>query len=140
MLHSFIEHPTNIWCPTWVRQNYKVRNPEPTPQKSFVFDTQAPPNTAIAEAPKEPTKKRKRTEDDGEPPDDAIEDDQAASLDPWASAHREKWQKHSELGPNLHPVGNNIAPKPWMPNINPPDFDWCSRWPDIDVEKLRNDL
>ena len=94
----------------------------------------------MSETPKEHTQNTQRTEDDGEPPDEAIEEDQTASLDPWSSTHREKWQRHSELGPNLAPVGNSTAPKPWMPNINPPEFDWCSRWPDIDVETLRAQL
>ena len=85
-------------------------------------------------------KKRKKTDEDGEPPDDTMDDDQAASLDPWTKTQREKWQQHSELGPNLMPQGTNLAPKPWMPNINPVDFDWCARWPDIDVEQLRAKL
>ena len=135
-----MENPANIWSPTWVHQNYKLRNPDPTLEHPVQLQTNIAEERDTSEAQKEPTKKRQRTEDDGEPPDEAIEEDQTASLDPWTSTHREKWQRHSELGPNLAPVGNSTAPKPWMPNINPPEFDWCSRWPDIDVETLRANL
>ena len=26
LLRDFIQNDANIWCPTWVRQNYQVRN------------------------------------------------------------------------------------------------------------------
>ena len=137
LLRAFVENSENIWCPTWVRQNYMVRNPVQQPEKTMIFETPAQPEPQPTDDTKPTPKKRKKTDEDGEPPDDTMDDDQAASSDPWAKTQREKWQQHNELGPNLMPQGTNLAPKPWMPNINPVDFDWCARWPDINVEELR---
>ena len=64
----------------------------------------------------------------------------ATTLNSWNAAGRAPWQLHSELGPNINPLGLTANAKPWMPNINPPDYDWCKRWKDIDVDALREKL
>ena len=47
-------------------------------------------------------------------------------------------KKHNEMGPNLRPLPSAPDAAPWMPNINPPDYNWDARWLDIDVSALRS--
>ena len=42
------------------------------------------------------------------------------------------------MGPNLGPLPSAPDAAPWMPNINPPDYNWDARWLDIDVSALRS--
>ena len=42
------------------------------------------------------------------------------------------------MGPNLRPLPSAPDAAPWMPNINPPDYNWDARWLDIDVSALRS--
>ena len=74
-------------------------------------------------------------EEEGEPPEE-VEATVAATLDVW-EARREHWQLHSEAGPNIHPEEQHAGARPWLSLMNPPDVDWESRWPDIDVAALR---
>ena len=107
-------------------------------------ETKASNTTPASEAQSDPATGNKRkhiTKPEAAEPDDQNDEDNAIdSLDPWSSQYREKWQKHSEMGSNLNPKGSATIPKPWMPSINPPSFDWSKRWPDIDVEALRAEL
>ena len=66
------------------------------------------------------------------------EEEGATTLDPWTASGRAPWEKHSEMGPNLRPLPSAPEAAPWMPNINPPDYNWDARWLDIDVSALRS--
>ena len=139
LLRDFIENVANIWCLTWVRQNYSVRNqftPAASGEKATVATLACDAN---ADTPKNKSKPPHITEP-GEPQDEDDDTKAETSLDPWSSQYREKWQQHSEMGPNLNPKGATTATKPWIPNINPVDFDWCNRWLDVDVDALRAEL
>ena len=74
-------------------------------------------------------------EEEGEPPED-VEATVAATLDVW-ELRTEKWQLHSEIGPNIHAEEKHAGSRPWLSLLNPPNVDWESRWPDIDVAALR---
>ena len=91
LLQVFINDKLNLWCPTWVRQNYNVRNQMAQVQKKEQSSTTTP-----AEPHCESTTVNKRkhvTRHEPAEPDDNDDEDQAAdSLDPWSSQYRQKWQ------------------------------------------------
>jgi hypothetical protein len=148
-LRAFLEDATNLWCPTWIRKNYEFLN------RGAPMDTDAAEASATVdigtgrvadERSSEPTTERRRArprtevlEDeplDGEPPVDE-EETRATTLDHWDNSARPAWERHSELGCNLDPLGRDAQGQPWIPNINPPDFAWDARWPNTDVDRLR---
>ena len=53
LLRAFVEHPANIWCPTWVQQNYKVRNPDPTLEQPVLLHTKITEEKDTSETPKD---------------------------------------------------------------------------------------
>ena len=56
LLREFIENDANIWCPTWVRQNYQVRN-QFVPAAAAEKSTPAQPaHDANAETPEKKLK------------------------------------------------------------------------------------
>ena len=156
-LRAFVADRTNKWCPDWIRRNYEYLNR----QKADADDASssaaesgddagaadagavAAGAAASAERPSTTRKPRARfvfeTDDgDGEPPADDAEQ-AATTLDLWQRTHRPPWQQHSELGPNLNPQGlTRSDDAPWTRQTNPPDFDWCGRWLDVDVPALRH--
>ena len=145
LLKAFVEDEDNMWCPTWVRENYRVRNQRDDTvkeQENSVPTKQGP--TFRFEEDGDATQATRKTQaaamrEDGEPPDNE-EETNAATLDMWNAAERSKWQLHSERGPNIDAQGKNIPAKPWTPNVNPVDYDWQKQWQDIDVESLRTEF
>ena len=151
-LRRFVAAEENKWCPTWIRKNYDWENrrgeddaaSSPGDSEADGPDDAAPrtENDAVGagERPKAARKPRAKymfEEEDGEPPEDDAEQ-AATTLDLWKDTHRPPWQLHSELGPNLNPQGlASHLDAPWLGFTNPPDFDWCRRWPDVDVTALR---
>ena len=151
-LRRFVAAEENKWCPSWIRRNYDFLNrrgddddassdssePDEADDGARPNDGDAP---VVGDRPKPARRPRRRVvfePEDGEPPEDAAEE-AATTLDLWQNPARPAWQLHSELGPNLNPVGlaSHDSDAPWLRNTNPPGFDWQNRWLDIDVEALR---
>ena len=77
--------------------------------------------------------------DQGEPAVNQLSDDQHifANDVSWSAEHREKWQLHSALGPNLNPEGFEYKAKEALQEqINPLDYDYSKAASGIDVEDL----
>ena len=116
MLKAFVEDEDNMWCPTRVRENYRVRNQRDDTveeQKNSVPAKQGP--TFRFEEDGEATRETRKTQtaamrEDGEPPDNE-EETSAATLDMWSAAERSKWQLHSERGPNIDALGKKHSSK-----------------------------
>jgi hypothetical protein len=142
---AFVEDDANIWCPTWIRRTHKVLNDnvdKATADSEIVPATKVEVGKADSCRRGRPRPTEKDTpkvkfvfEEDGEPQQD--EEEQAATtLDAWDKV-RAPWERHSELGPNLRPVGRVGETAPWIPQINPANYAWDARWDDVDVEALR---
>ena len=151
-LRRFVAAEENKWCPSWIRRNYDWENRRGDDDGSSMSDSEpdkddADPATkndadavvavARSESTRKPRVKYVFEEENGEPPADEAEQ-AATTLDLWSDTHRPPWQRHSELGPNLNPQGLTLhQDAPWLRHTNPPDFDWCGRWLDVDVTALR---
>ena len=157
---SSFDDARNLWCPTWIRNNYDFVNrdevvdaeptetalvtaaPDPDPPSDSVTAEVASTNPRQLFDERIAPRVRFELEDDptrGDAPVDP-EEDRATTLDHWAASVRPPWERHSELGANLHPLRRDEVARPWIPNINPPDFVWDARWTDIDVAALRRTL
>ena len=108
-----MEDDANIWRPTWIRKNYKVLNEnvekatadgETVRATKDEVEQQTPADAFVQDLPDKNTPKVKFVlEEDGEPQRD--EEEQAATtLDAWVKV-RAPWERRSELGPNLRPIG-----------------------------------
>ena len=55
----------------------------------------------------------------------------------WDPEGRPPWQRHSELGPNLHAAGRHTVTEAMQNLVNPVDFDWHAAGNDTDLGTLR---
>ena len=105
-LQAFVEDEANVWCPTWMRKNYRVLNED---LKAGTADSDAAPRPRVevdARAPEDPEAQRLLRqdapkvkvvfEDNGEPRQDK-EEQAVTTLDAWDKV-RAPWERRSELG------------------------------------------
>ena len=134
-LADFVRDRNNCWCPKWVRRNYELQNKEAS---SSVLPTDVtlssdlpklPPDTTSTPPEKFPhgsdplfQKTKFVFEPAGEPPvgEDPQRPEAYETDHHWKNENRERWQLHSERGPNIEPETHALpAPKPFEHLVNP---------------------
>ena len=161
-LKAFVSDVDNLWCPKWLRRNYEVQNKTDVLDET---DAVAPVDAAdlrcqLCELPDktevaEPSRARfphadklaSNFEFEEEEPDGVEDTERPQPCCPtqWSKEHREAWQLHSGLGPNLHCETRANSPEPLPEVVNPPNHKWSTFHshfkafaPDVFWEKLRN--
>ena len=161
-LKAFVSDVDNLWCPKWLRRNYEIQNKTDVLDET---DAVAPVDAAdlrcqLCELPDknevtEPSRTKFPHADKlasnfefGEDEPDDVEDTerpQPCCPTQWSKEHREPWQLHSGLGPNLHCETRENSPEPLPQVVNPPNHKWNTFHshfkafaPDVFWKKLRN--
>ena len=136
-LRTFVMDPRNRWCPTWIVRNYEVQSDvihgfshlclPPMPVQASTAAPSGDDGASGAFPHADQFSLRWNITKSGEPAEehyDAEQNPYVVADDRWSNAARPSWQRHSALGPNVHPEGKLLHFSPLEAVVNPADFDY----------------